>query len=83
LLPVVARLADVVIGLVGAGKSVVSAGLLAFVADLAGQRECGGVLGAGMTWLSVWAVKLAKAVVSLGFTRLVADVAEQREAGWR
>jgi hypothetical protein len=79
LLPVVAGLAGVAGGVEGVSEAVVGAGLLEFVADLAGHAERDGVLGAGIFGLADDEEGIAEAVERLGFTGSFAELAEQRQ----
>jgi hypothetical protein len=52
LLPVIVSPAGLAQGVMRPGETVVRAGLLVLVTDLAGQRERGGILGAGLAGLA-------------------------------
>src|ERR1039457_7010991 len=77
LLPVVARQAGVPDSTVGAGEAVMSTSLLGLVADLAGQVERGGVLGAGRAGPLGGEEDFAESVERLGLTGPVADLPVQ------
>ena len=76
-MPVVMGRTGVTGGVVGAGEAVVGAGLLVLLADLAGQAERGGVLGAGIAGEAGGEEHFAQAVECLGFTGPFADLTEQ------
>src|SRR5215469_7332445 len=76
-LPVVACLAQVAGGVMGASEAIVGAGLLGLVADLASQTERRDVLGTGIFGLANGEEHLSQAIKRLGFTGLATDLAGQ------
>src|ERR1051326_3969112 len=77
LLPVAAGLVESADGVVGPGEPAVGAGFVLFPADLGGQFQRGGMLGAGAFGLALVGEDFAEAVEGLGLVFLVAGLLDK------